>query len=289
MVFSAQSCPKPQNDVYANGNIRTNEDTFVVEMHQNTVFAVSDGAGGSGIFARDWANTLLKNLPDKPFADIKALNEWIESFWEKFYLEKKQEIEHNTAQNLVDFVKIKFNEEGSFATLLAVWITENHIKTVAFGDSTLVVYYPNTKKCVFFPYTDVLDYENNPFLLNWHETANEKGFFAHTFDIDTNFHTPLHLYLVTDALAQYLHCAYLATHFPDKLLEIAHKPCRLADIAQKFLNLLEIQHTDIDFFASTLQHLKESLASPLLFKNFIYDLHQKGLLLRDDCTCIAIG
>ena len=49
------------------------------------VIAVSDGAGGGGLFADRWARYLLDKLPTAPIRSAEALDEWIGNIWEPFY------------------------------------------------------------------------------------------------------------------------------------------------------------------------------------------------------------
>ena len=59
-----------------------NEDA--VMAHDN-VIAVSDGAGGGGLFADKWAQYLLAKLPTKPINSFISFDNWIDSIWENFY------------------------------------------------------------------------------------------------------------------------------------------------------------------------------------------------------------
>ena len=43
-----------------------NEDAVIARKN---VIAVSDGAGGGGVFAERWSQYLVSNLPDKPITD----------------------------------------------------------------------------------------------------------------------------------------------------------------------------------------------------------------------------
>ena len=91
-----------------------NEDAV---FYSPSLIAVSDGAGGGGVFAERWSHYLVYNLQSKPITSFEELDAWIENIWEQFYNEceawaKKQQ------DGL--FLK-KFYDEGSFATLAALW------------------------------------------------------------------------------------------------------------------------------------------------------------------------
>lgn len=286
-MIKAQSCPKPQNDVYANGKMRENEDAFLVFDDKNIV-AISDGAGGSGIFASDWAKTLLKNLPNTAFSNVEELNNWIGGFWEDFYNQKKQEIAQNKEIHLVDFIKNKFQEEGSCATLLAIWVLDHQCHLVAYGDSTLLLHEKQeneegefTEKFTFFPYHSVEKFEENPFLLNWNDTPHEQGFYQKTFSLKPN----THIYLLTDALAQYVYCGYLSKYDSQYLQKIAQKTLKISPYAQEIW--LKSQEKP-DFFSEILQKLQQSLQTQDDFQAFLYEQHAQKLILRDDYTCVWI-
>ncbi|MBQ9230825.1 MAG: hypothetical protein IJ190_06535, partial [Prevotella sp.] len=42
------------------------------------VIAVSDGAGGGGVFADLWSKYLVEHLPDMPIKSHKAFDKWID-------------------------------------------------------------------------------------------------------------------------------------------------------------------------------------------------------------------
>ena len=59
-----------------------NEDAVIVI---EPLIAVSDGAGGGGVFAERWSQYLVDNLPDNPIKSYKAFDKWIDGIWEPFY------------------------------------------------------------------------------------------------------------------------------------------------------------------------------------------------------------
>ena len=48
-----------------------NEDAAIAT---ESVIAVSDGAGGGGVFAERWSQYLVNHLPEKPIKDYKAFD-----------------------------------------------------------------------------------------------------------------------------------------------------------------------------------------------------------------------
>ena len=59
-----------------------NEDAAIANTK---LIAVSDGAGGGGIYADKWSEYLVSNLPETPIRSFDELDEWIENIWEQFY------------------------------------------------------------------------------------------------------------------------------------------------------------------------------------------------------------
>ena len=58
-----------------------NEDAAIA---RKDVIAISDGAGGGGVFAERWSQYLVDHLPDKPIKNYKAFDKWIDGIWEPF-------------------------------------------------------------------------------------------------------------------------------------------------------------------------------------------------------------
>lgn len=84
-----------------------NEDAVLA---RDNVIAVSDGAGGGGLFAERWSKYLLDHLPGTPIDTAEALDKWIGSIWEPFYNECEE-----AAKQLGGMSLEKFYDEGSFA------------------------------------------------------------------------------------------------------------------------------------------------------------------------------
>ena len=59
-----------------------NEDAVIAK---DNLIAVSDGAGGGGVFADKWSKYLVDHLPDKPIKTFSAFDKWIDGIWEPFY------------------------------------------------------------------------------------------------------------------------------------------------------------------------------------------------------------
>ena len=93
-----------------------NEDSF---FSSDTCIAVSDGAGGCGLFADEWSQYLIEQLPkNKPITSFTELDEWVDSIWESFYNEHEEKAKQGDG-----ILLNKFYNEGSCATIAAAWIT----------------------------------------------------------------------------------------------------------------------------------------------------------------------
>ena len=100
--------------------------------------AVSDGAGGGGIYADKWSAYLVDNLPTQPILTFSELDAWVESIWEPFYNDCEA-----MAKAAGGMVLNKFYDEGSFATLAAIWYSSNVCHWIAYGDSVAFCYNPD--------------------------------------------------------------------------------------------------------------------------------------------------
>ena len=60
----------------------TNEDAVIAK---DNIIAVSDGAGGGGVFADRWSRYLVNNLPECPITTYESFDKWIDGIWEQFY------------------------------------------------------------------------------------------------------------------------------------------------------------------------------------------------------------
>ncbi len=169
-----------------------NEDAVIAK---ETLIAVSDGAGGGGVFADLWSKYLVEHLPDKPIKTFNAFDKWIDGIWEPFYndCEEKAKKEGGMLLN-------KFYDEGSFATLVAVWKDGHWIN---YGDSVAFCYHSNTG-ILDHSFTKLADFNNPPYLVNCKDPLIRKGFRHGKFDIDDD----CLLFAASDALAHYILMMY---------------------------------------------------------------------------------
>lgn len=263
------SIPKPLHD--------KSEDA---SLHKHNFWAVADGAGGVGIFAEEWAKYLLEKLPTKPFAQADEMIRWADSIWEEFY----QSIDNQ----LLDMnIKSKFLEEGSLATLVAVYAeSHNKIKVIAYGDSAMLLY--DTKKNTLRALPDTLStYVQNPYLINWKEEIQQEG--VKIADFEWTKHEQI--ILCSDALAQFLllsfACLNPKSDWETQLFELqkTHSTHRIFQFAGKIDQIFD---KNISFHQAVWQPLCEAMKNETTFKTHIYQLCEQGVIANDDYTAILL-
>ncbi len=244
-----------------------NEDAVIA---QNKMIAVSDGAGGGGVFADLWSHYLLNHLPNQPISSFEKFDDWIDNIWENFY--DNQEIDAKSKGGM--FLN-KFYEEGSFATLVSVWkIDDNTCQWISYGDSVAFCYHPTTRK-LFHSFSELKDFDNPPYLINCKDPLQEKGFKCGKFSIEKDSI----VFVASDTLSHYIIMMY----------EIAKKNLyseelqAAIDSKTKNSNYIKyaISMKDVDF-ESVLKKLYNSAYREFLFKSHISSLIRKGLIGFDD-------
>ena len=285
MKIRSQTCSKYLHEEDQEEANRQNEDAFFVfdEEKKKTRIALSDGAGGMGLFAADWSNQLVYNLPQKPFKNAEELSNWIESFWEQFYDRYSQK-----AKELGSDYQNKFTEQGSAATLVGLWQNKTHFDWVTYGDSCLSIFSKNnskkdTKKDNFqmFPYKKPSDFLNYPYLINVQEECVKEGFRNGSFDVEKDKID--FVILTSDALSLYILMKVWQFEKPNEFLDLTKEKSKLAELAKK-INELEkpISTTDL------LKNLWNNLETKEIFEKWCYKKYQNGVLESDDYTCILV-
>ena len=167
-------------------------------MAKENLIAVSDGAGGGGLYADLWSKYLFENLPQEPICTFQELDSWIGCIWEKFYNECEQK-----AKEAGGMVLSKFYDEGSFATLAAIWLHDEKAHWLAYGDSVAFCYSPSTGK-LQHSFTSLTDFNKPPYLINCKDELDEKGFRSGVFE----FLKGDVLFCASDALSHYILMMY---------------------------------------------------------------------------------
>ena len=165
-----------------------NEDAVIAK---DCLIAVSDGAGGGGLFADCWSRYLVEHLPDEPITDYQAFDNWLDGIWEPFYNECEVK-----AQKEGGMLLNKFYDECSFATIAVAWKSG---EWVSYGDSVVFCYDKETGN-LQHSFTKLVDFNNPPYLINCKDPTDEKGFRYGHFNISRESV----VFVTSDALAHYI-------------------------------------------------------------------------------------
>lgn len=194
---------------------KVNEDAVFA---RNGLIAVSDGAGGGGVFADEWSRYLVDNLPNEPILNFPEFDSWLEHIWEKFYNEHEE-----LAKAQGGLFLNKFYDEGSFATLVAVWkVSESECRWISYGDSVAFCY-DRAKGELQHSFSKLADFNNPPYLINCKDPLDEKGFRSGTFKTSKT----AVVFCASDALSHLILMLYetwlqtLGSHRYDKEIEDA--------------------------------------------------------------------
>ena len=245
------------------GENLTNEDAVVARKE---VIAVSDGAGGGGVFAERWSQYLVDNLPDNPIKNYKAFDKWIDGIWEPFYNNCEEE-----AQKIGGMFLNKFYDEGSFATLVAVW---KGGQWISYGDSVAFCYNRKTKE-LQHSFTRLVDFNNPPYLVNCKDPLTPDGFRSGKFEMDNN----CMFFVASDALAHYIIMMYEIAHkeiFDLELDEAIEAQTKNSNYIKSALRLRKL-----DFAKDVIQKLL-NCKYPQQFKLHIDRLKRWGFIGHDD-------
>jgi len=268
MKVIGQSIVKANNDIYENGNQRKNEDNW---YYKDNCIAVSDGAGGVGILADQWSKLLVEKIPDRPFKAVTEIDKWIGEFWEEFY--------KNYLKKMQDPWQVKkFEEEGSLATLTALWKTgKKEYIYESYGDSALFIYNKNTGELkIQENITSINYFGTSPALINWKTEEHDAAFF-YTQKIDLK--KDEEILIATDGIAMYIFGAYRS--FKNKIDEEITEN-KMLKITGYF------KENPIEDFKMWMKELKGSLNSEEAFKRLTKEWYTNKFLPNDDYTLVWI-
>lgn len=246
-----------------------NEDAAIA---RKDVIAVSDGAGGGGVFAERWSQYLVDHLPDKPIKNYKAFDKWIDGIWEPFYNECEEE-----AQKIGGLFLNKFYDEGSFATLVAVW--ENGL-WISFGDSVAFCYNKKTGE-LLHTFGRIVEFNNPPYLVNCKDPTDKKGFKRGIFDISED----CIVFAASDTLAHYIIMMYEIAHkdkYEGELQEAIEAQTKDSNFIKTAMRLRKI-----DFDKDVIRKL-ENCKHPQQLKLHIECLKRWGFIGHDDYSLVIM-
>ncbi|WP_455944331.1 hypothetical protein [Leyella stercorea] len=230
--------------------------------------AVSDGAGGGGIYADKWSAHLVDKLPTQPILTFAGLDAWVKSIWEPFYNECEA-----MAKAAGGMVLNKFYDEGSFATLAAIWYSSESCHWMAYGDSVAFCYNPDDD-ILQHSFGHLRDFGNPPYLINCKDELSENGFKSGTFETSKNSI----IFCTSDALAHYILMMYELSHcsaFADELQEAERTGTRESSFIKN------ASSAKFDFCKDVLLELM-NCENPDTFEKHISKLLKNKLIALDD-------
>ena len=245
------------------GENLVNEDAAIAK---ESLIAVSDGAGGGGVFADLWSRYLVEHIPDEPIGDYPAFDKWIDSIWEPFYndCEEKAKTEGGMLLN-------KFYDEGSFATLVTVW---KNGQWISYGDSVAFCYDKKTGE-LQYSFGRIAEFNNPPYLVNCKDSLNEQGFKSGRFDV----HPDSIIFAASDALSHYIFMMYELANkvkYQEELQEALNAQTKNSNFVKAAMRLRKI-----DFSKDVIRKLENCKYQNLLTSH-LERLRRLGFIAHDD-------
>ena len=240
-----------------------NEDAVIARKE---LIAVSDGAGGGGVFAERWSQYLVDYLPEKPIKNYKEFDKWIDGIWEPFYNDCEEE-----AKKVGGLFLNKFYDEGSFATLVVVW---KNGAWISYGDSVAFCYNRKTKE-LQHSFTRLADFNNPPYLINCKDPLNENGFRSGKFKVDKN----CIVFAASDTLAHYILMMYEVDNkkrFADELKEAIDAQTKNSNFIRTAMAL-----ESLNFEKDVIVKFQNCYTWPIL-QSHVKSLKKKGMIGHDD-------
>lgn len=256
--------------------------------------AVADGAGGKGVYVGKWAQTLVAQLPDTPFEDADAVFNWLKPIATQFYRDNKEDAQKN------EHTWTKFLQEGSAATLTALWLPDRSdgnnapekAACMMYGDSPILQYHTLTKELVMPEHLrELSSFSGRTSLVNWLGSHPFQHGHCHFSRFDPTDQTIL---LATDAMAQMILIRYLLHHEQDPT---CRQQLELAKVTGGIHAQLIDANQKADLppdFDEWLQILLDTLntAGPEpdenRFGNLLHQYYKQGLIEEDDYTLVVV-
>lgn len=235
--------------------------------------AVSDGAGGCGLYADEWSRYLMEHLPkDAPLCSFAEFDEWVDDIWETFYNDHEERAKEGDG-----ILLNKFYNEGSCATVAAAWKTnDEECRWIAYGDS-VVFHYNRHTELLEHSFTRLADFSNPPRLVSCKDPLEEEGCCNGVFHIDD----ASIIFAASDALSHYVLMMYelsKSAEFESELMELRMKRTSNSQ-------LLQMAEKEVfKFYDDVLSPLLRSVDSEANFKELMESLYVKKLIDIDDYT-----
>ena len=245
-----------------------NEDAVIATKN---MIAVSDGAGGGGLFADRWSKYLLSKLPSSPIDSFQALDEWIGAIWENYY--NRAEV---SAKRIGGMSLDKFYDEGSFATLAAVWrLADDTCQWITYGDS-VVFHYDYATKELSHSFTSLADFSRPPHLINCKDELDETGFNKGMF----RFIKDSLIFVASDAVSHYVMMMYELSREEQNRMEIEEALLSNSKNSNLVKNAISLH--SFKFEKEVIEKIRRSVYDKGYCRKWLHNLCQRGLLALDD-------
>lgn len=251
-----------------------NEDSCIAI---DDLIAISDGAGGCGVFASDWSKYLIDKIPHKPITSFEEFDNWIDSIWEPFY-NKHEEI----AKEYDGIFQKKFYTEGSCATIAVVWrLRFDYCYYIAYGDS-VVFHYNKTSGKLEHSFTKLADFSNPPHLISCKDPLQEEGFKKGEFVLENDSV----VFAASDAISHFVLMMYMVSHsdkYEEDINEIISSKSSDATMLSLALKLANQKEISFDVLINDILNWCDNQEK---FQKDIVALNRKGLIDIDDYTIV---
>jgi hypothetical protein len=269
---------KSEYDIFANTSSKPNEDEKrenedfckILRNEQKISFALSDGAGGSGLLSAKWSRFLVEKFLEKN-PTKKTFDNWIGDFYEEFAISEKRKIND-------PFKRSKFIKEGSFATLIGgkIELKTDEVSAIAYGDSVLFHFSKDWDLKKQLPEITLQGFLENPKLINWKDNIDEKRIYEYSAEVKIGDK----IILASDALSA--------------LILLLWKLEKRKNLDIEIPQILESKFDNKLF--KTVRKLKDKNISleqiiPLLkndFSNTVNKFYEQGYLMKDDYSIAII-
>jgi hypothetical protein len=269
------SPPKPSAlSIPKYGESVINEDAVILK---DNIAAISDGAGGGGLYADKWSKYLVSKLPNTPIQNFQEFDQWIDSIWEEFYVFCEK-----LAKQAGSLFLNKFYDEGAFATIAIVWKQGCHIFWTSYGDTVIFKYSYSSKVLKWYGYS-VERFELPPYLVGCIFPLNDVGFSCGQEQITPNDEI---VFIASDALAWYIIYMYMLeniTEYKDTIQNIIDSHTKTSNYISTALKLKKIS-----FEKSVISKLISCSKNSANFKRHLYSLERKHLIANDDYSLIIL-
>lgn len=266
-----------------------NEDFASIYSNKDDLYSsykITDGAGGSGVFSKEWAKFLSERIPHNPSDfDFKKSQEWFNKISKGFY------DDIITKQDLSDLIlQRKVFKEGSYATLTICWIDKksNKIFTSSTGDSCFF-YFEKSSDIFYLKAISSLNLQNDideaPNLLNWNIEIKQRLPFD-SFEIENDFI----LILASDSLSKWIILNIAVLDF--SILSETH--FNMGFITSINNEKYQSRKSNIKFGSNfkdmngLFNYLKRASNNKEVFKEAMTNLHENGELEIDDYSLIYV-